>query len=497
MKDREERILQLTKMRGDKGHPRPAPKGDHLLFFSNAMGAYQLWIATFKDGRISGEKPLTTALRFSDIWSDHGLRWAADAKSAYLLDKGQIVKIEIPSGKLTRLSLKTSITERPQEAFLRDFRTVWRTMRDEFYDPTMSKQDWPALYQYYLPAIRAVETRQDFIDLMNEMLGHLNASHLGVRDLKPLPHAYKTGGLGARITWDGKGFRLTDILPLSPLAKLPKPPKEGTYLIAIDGRPLEENQNPFALLRNRIGKRLRLTLNEKPEKQGAHQISIHPIPYSQENQLRYRAWVAERRQRTHALSQGKIGYLHMQAMTQPNLLQFIRDLETELAHRKAAIIDLRFNWGGNVHDRVLSLLERRLYGRWQIRDGKPWRQPFFAIAHKPMVMLINEETLSDGEMTANGFRALRLGKIIGMPTYRWLIFTSGAILPNQMMFRIPFWACTTLDGKDLEKTGVEPHILIEETLQDRLRNHDPQLKRAIQELQRQIPAPSISPTPSK
>ena len=96
----------------------------------------------------------------------------------------------------------------------------------------------------------------------------------------------------------------------------------------------------------------------------------------------------------HQWSKGQIGYLHMRSMTTPDLFKFIRDFETELGPRKASIIDVRFNWGGNIHDRVLSFLERRLYGTWQIRGGETWRQPFFSVGRKPMVMLINEETLS-------------------------------------------------------------------------------------------------------
>ena len=67
-----------------------------------------------------------------------------------------------------------------------------------------------------------------------------------------------------------------------------------------------------------------------------------------------------------------------------------------------------------------------------------------AVAAKPIVMLINEQSLSDAEMTATGFKALKLGKVIGTETYRWIIFTSGKGLVDGSFLRLPSWGCYTL-----------------------------------------------------
>ncbi|MCB9641129.1 MAG: PD40 domain-containing protein [Myxococcales bacterium] len=481
-----DRARRLSSLQGSEGYPFPSPKGGHLVFFSNAHGGYSLWMGKFKDGKLSGAKPFAPQLRFPHLWSDYNFQWAPDGKHLYVLVRGKIARVAVPSGKVQMLSLQAEVDEVPGELYIRDFRTIWVVMRDEFYDAKMSGTDWKAIYHRYLEAVRFVQARQDWVDLMNEMLGELNASHLGVRDGKPLRGAYNTAALGARIVEDKDGFRLVGLLKLGPLRMLKKPVKEGSYLLAINGISLKKGENPYALLRNQIGKRLILSINEKPTSQGAKEIKIKPTHYRAERRLRYRAWVQERRKLVHQWSKGQIGYLHMRSMTTPDLFKFIRDFETELGPRKASIIDVRFNWGGNIHDRVLSFLERRLYGTWQIRGGETWRQPFFSVGRKPMVMLINEETLSDGEMTANGFRALRLGTLIGMPTYRWLIFTSGFGLYDGLMFRLPFWICKTLDGKDLEKVGVEPHIRVKNTLMDRLQGRDPQLRRAVDELLKQL-----------
>jgi len=98
------------------------------------------------------------------------------------------------------------------------------------------------------------------------------------------------------------------------------------------------------------------------------------------------------------------------------------------------------------------------------------------------VLLINEQSLSDAEMTAAGFKELKLGKIIGTETYRWIIFTSGKGLVDGSFYRLPSWGCYTLDGKDLELTGVAPDIAIKNTVADRVADKDPQLERAVQEI---------------
>ncbi len=101
----------------------------------------------------------------------------------------------------------------------------------------------------------------------------------------------------------------------------------------------------------------------------------------------------------------------------------------------------------------------------------PYPQPNFGVSAKPIiVLLINEQSLSDAEMTATGFKALKLGKVIGTETYRWIIFTSGKGLVDGSFYRLPSWGCYTLDGKNIEQEDVTPDIYIKQTFSDRLPN---------------------------
>jgi len=139
-----------------------------------------------------------------------------------------------------------------------------------------------------------------------------------------------------------------------------------------------------------------------------------------------------------------------------------------------------------VHDDVLQFLSQKPYLNWKYRNGALSPQPNFAPSGKPIVLLINEHSLSDAEMTAAGFKQLELGKIIGTETYRWIIFTSARGLVDGSYTRLPSWGCYTLDGDDLEMTGVAPDIYVKNNFVNRLNGTDPQLERAVQEVLKQL-----------
>ncbi|MEO6818561.1 MAG: S41 family peptidase, partial [Ginsengibacter sp.] len=201
----------------------------------------------------------------------------------------------------------------------------------------------------------------------------------------------------------------------------------------------------------------------------------------------YDEWVNNNKKKVDELGKNQIGYVYMKDMTAPSLDQFEKDMVSDaVAQKKALILDLRYNTGGNVHDAVLQMLSQKPYLQWKYRDGKMSPQPNFAPAAKPIILLINEQTLSDGEMTAAGFKELKLGKVLGNETYHWIIFTSAKQLVDGSMVRLPSWGCYTLDGNNLEHTGVKPDILVINTFLDRMEGNDPQIKAAVSEIMKEL-----------
>jgi tricorn protease len=489
------RTRNVTSLRGDESWPTPSPKGKHVLFYGNSFGRTQLFRASFKKGRLVGVRPFASRLVFRSAWDAHGLTWHPKGKAAYVLHRGRIAKVSFPTGSFRYLPIRVHVKIDRAGRRVQMLREVWVVLRDHFYKANMNGLDWKAVYRAFLPVVKKAQSDEDWKDLLNDMLGLLNASHLGV--YLPRKRApYQTGSLGVKWASHKGQIWFDDVYERGPVARvLPSLVGKRARVLAIAGTSVHANMNPFALLRNVRGKRLTLKLSVKvpPAKGSKKQATwktktIHVKPSSAwfARRLRYWRWVKERKQLVAKWSKGRVGYLHMPDMTRPSLYRFIRDYETDVVPKASALIDIRYNFGGNVHDTVLQYLSRKKYAMWGTRGLRKWPQPSFAVLPKPIVMLINQVTLSDGEMTASGFKALKLGTLMGTATYRWLIFTYHATLLNGGFFRIPEWGCYTPGMKDLETHGVKPDIVVHNHLADRLAGRDPQLKQAVQLLLKKL-----------
>src|SRR5262249_42936372 len=150
------------------------------------------------------------------------------------------------------------------------------------------------------------------------------------------------------------------------------------------------------------------------------------------------------RAKVEQLTGGEIGYLHIRQMSQSSLVQFERDL-AQLRNKKAIIIDQRFNPGGNIDQELLQILQQKQYqvtrGRDSIKVTRPVRGYF-----GPMVVLANERSTSDAEVFPDGFRTLKLGKIVGVTTYGAVIGTGAFQLMDGSSIRTPTMGLWTLQG---------------------------------------------------
>jgi tricorn protease len=185
------------------------------------------------------------------------------------------------------------------------------------------------------------------------------------------------------------------------------------------------------------------------------------------------------------LSNGQIGYLHIKEMNAPALQRFEREL-LENQDKKALIIDERFNGGGGIDQELLALLsQRKQYqttrGRDSVNVPRP-SQGYFG----SMVVVQNERSASDAEMFPEGFRALGLGKVVGVPTYGAVIGTGSYRLLDGSTIRTPAFGVYSHDGRDLENYGVPPDVFADNTPADFLSGHDRQIEKAIEVLRAEM-----------
>ncbi|MFL6209956.1 MAG: S41 family peptidase [Pyrinomonadaceae bacterium] len=379
--------------------------------------------------------------------------------------------------------------DRPTE-WMQMFDDAWRTMKYRFYDPQMHGYDWDAMRAKYRPLVEYVGDRQELLNIVNEMIGELNASHTGAAPPPGgrEPGAVSTGHLGVDLEPDASAgrYRVTYIYEDGPADKDWVKVNVGDYLIAIDGKPVKAGDEYWALLNYRLNRKVSVTFNSKPTEDGAWRTRIEPTSMQNFSTLRYERWVKDRRAQVDKLSGGRVGYIHIRAMDQPSLRRFEKELR-EYRDKDALVIDQRWNGGGNIEQELLALLVQRQYQVWQPRGTEATTRPFAGF-FGPKVVLQNWRSASNAEMFPAGFRALGLGKVIGTPTMGAVIGTGSYSLIDGSTVRTPGTGVFLFDKQrtNMENYGVQPDIHVDNTPEDNLAGRDRQLETAVQELLKEL-----------
>ncbi|WP_372800799.1 S41 family peptidase [Lutibacter sp.] len=471
-----ERLETISPNFGQQGNPSVITKDDatYIIYVSNhSEGKSQLWKTTiepFKRNKI--EQVSDKRIR--------GYQLVSTKKNNYLLLNGTINTLNIASNKLKEISIDFKFNKSLSKEFVQMYYEAWAGMEENFYNENFHGQNWQKLRNQYASYLPYVTSRAHLRLIFNDMLGELNTSHFGFNSNgKEENIYYGTRTIGTGIIFNNYNPYIVErIVKDGPTDITGKNIKKGDQLIAVNGVLVNEKDNReqyFAVPSSQ--NELTLTLQRNGEK---FNINLHPSSNGTIRNLLYDEWQDANQNYVNSKSNNKIAYVHMKNMSGGELIKFKEDLVSDEAYKDGLIVDLRYNTGGNVHDGVLQFLSQKTYLNWKYREGKLTGQSNFNYGNKPIVLLINEQSLSDAEMTATGFKELGLGTIVGTETYRWIIFTSGKGLVDGSYYRLPSWGCYTLDGKNLETNGVSPDIYVEESFKDRLDGKQPQLDKAIE-----------------
>ena len=402
----------------------------------------------------------------------------------YALANGNINKLNLDANRVDPVNISFTFRRNLQEEFNQMFYETWAGMEEGYYDENFHGLNWKKTKDYYKQFLPFLNTRADLRTLLNDLLGELNSSHQGFGTFGDDENiALTSATMETGIIFENdEPLKVKYIVQRSAADRKSIDIKPGDVLVKVNDETVDANKdrNAYFTLPSR-DRELKLTF-----KRGAELVNVKIHPQSTLFNNLYDEWVDNNQKRVDEKSKGRIAYGYMKNMGTGELEQFINDMTQELANKDALIFDLRYNTGGNVHDEVLKFLSQRSYLQWKYREGKMTPQSNFSPSDKPIVLLINEQSLSDAEMTAQGFKGLKLGKIIGNGTYRWIIFTSGIGLVDGSSVRMPAWGCYSLEGKDLEINGVQPDILLVNSFEDKLNGNDPQLDKAIEEILKQI-----------
>ena len=397
---------------------------------------------------------------------------------------------KIGDGPLNVAQLEMRID--PRAEWEQIYRETWRIQREYFYDPKFHGADWEKVYEKYRPLLAHVGHRADLSYLIATVGGELTVGHsylTGAGDM-PAEDPVSVGLLGADFAVENARYRIKRIYTgenwnpdlRAPLSAPGIQVSEGDYLLEVNGKQLVAPTNLYSLFEGTAGRQTLIRVGKNPSMEGSRVITVIPIP--SEDGLRTRAWVEDNRRTVDKLSNGKLAYVWLPNTAGPGYTYFTRYYYAQ-QDKEGAIIDERYNQGGQVADYIVNELDRKLMGYFAQRDGQPATSPIAGI-YGPKVMIINESAGSGGDALPYMFHQRKLGPLVGKRTWGGLVGTLG--FPPTIDgggITAPNLAFYDLSGKwAVENEGVAPDIEVEYTPAEVLNGHDPQLERAVQEAMR-------------
>jgi tricorn protease len=440
-------------------------------------------------------------------WDGSGRRRLGPEVSVQHLDSAGDRVIYISGGRVgmvnlagepehRHLDISDSIRIDLQRQSLQKFREAARVIAEHFYRPDMKGLDWPSVVRDYESLIVRTRTASEFSDIANRLTGELAASHTGVSNPGPAsPLREPAGRLGIEhetvlLENGGIGFRITAIVPNGPADSGSMQLRKGDIITEIDLRGFEVRDTLAQRLRGRVGQEVILTV-ERPvgELRNLYRTLITPVDFGELGRLRYEAFLEESRRTVEALSDGRIGYLHIQAMNQTSLEGFQGDLYAAAEGREGLIIDVRNNGGGSTTDRILTSIMAPDHAYTVPAGADPAQTGHYPQGRLdaprytlPVNMLANEKSYSNAEILAHAFRSLGRGTLVGRQTYGGVISSGTYTLIDGATVRRPFRGWYLPDGTDMEHNGAIPNLLVEQTPEDEVAGRDRQLERAVEDL---------------
>ncbi len=457
--------------------------GDAVFYLAGAGGPPSLKMFNLKDRK---EHTIMDRVRSYEVSTDGKKVLYRQGDDFAIVNAAAGAKPGDGKLDLEKLELKVD----PKAEWKQMYTDAWRSFRDWFYDPAIHGLDWKAMRDRYGEMVPFIATRSDLDFILTELGGEVSAGHVYVEEgSEPGPRRVDGGLLGAEVEPHSSGyFRVAHIFPgenwhsdfRSPLTEPGVHVEVGEYILAVDGHPTDKVENFYRLLEGKADSVVTLLVNDKPSTQGARTEQVRPV--ANEQNLLYLDWVQKTRAKVDKASGGRIGYIHL-----PNTaVEGNRELFKyfyPLAHKDALILDDRYNGGGFIPDRMISLLNRPVLSYWVTRDGRPGSTPAFAHTG-PKVTLINGQAGSGGDAFPYYFKKMGLGPLIGSATWGGLIGLSGGpSLIDGGSLSIPTFRFLTTEGQwAVENEGVAPDIPVIDRPDALAKGQDPTLEKGIQVL---------------
>ena len=411
------------------------------------------------------------------------LRIAREAKKLSYLQGGEMYVAGLDAKGAEKVTF-TAEWERDVRAERRAaFTQFWNGYNRGFYDPNFHGRDWAAIRSRYEPMLDAVETNDEFASLLHMMIGELETSHSEVRPggagRESASETTPQLGFTFDYDYDGPGIKVRTVPTGTPGAYSKTELKPGDLVLAINGQDVTLDERLYEFINDKPSREFDFLVNTNTDRTTARTVKYKVLSDGEWSDLNYRNRVDRLRKSTEEKSGGKIGYLHLAAMSMGNQIKFEREAYEYMSGKEGMIIDVRFNSGGNISDTLIDWIERKPHGYFRPRDAQPEKAPYHSW-EKRCIVLMNEHSYSNGEMFPSAMRTRGLAKLVGMPTPGYVIWTSEMRLVDGTGARMPGSGVFRLDGSNMENNGEQPDVRVPMSPEDWLSDRDPQLDKAIE-----------------
>lgn len=374
------------------------------------------------------------------------------------------------------------------------FEEIAGIVEGHFYSPDRIARDFPGIKADYRKRLMHVSDENAFSNLVNRMLGELNASHTyfltpdayeyyqlcalfsGIPEIGSLfgekGVRYPTVGIMTQV-FEG---RVHIVAVLAGSAAEKSGLLKGDEILSVNGEPY----TPVASLRSSVGKDVMFKIRRRKEAEPFTAV-MQPVLVNPKQEF-----LEAQKSSVRTIEQAgkRIGYIHIYSYAGHEYHRQLQDALTwgKLKEADALIIDLRYGLGGawtsylNIFNTNIPVLKTYDRNKTETVFDSQWR--------KPAAYLVNGYSRSGKELLVFGARKYNLATVIGERTPGHVL--GGRLFPlstGDVLF-LAVQSCR-IDGVDLEGVGVPPDIEVPFDVRY-CAGHDLQLEQALEVLAGQL-----------
>jgi carboxyl-terminal processing protease len=459
---------------------------------------------------------------------------------------------QAPRGETTAVAPPATAAAAEAVRRRESFDIVWRTVKENHFDPKFGGVDWDAVREEFAPRVAAARTDRELHALLQQMLNRLGRSHFNIIPPEAIPSLGEeedlkegeegdetlgseeprrkgslraaeqlTYGIGIDLRVVGGAALVTRVEPNSSAARAGL--RTGHVLRSIGGQPLSEilrtlrlvavyepsarNQIPAEIIVGYVngppGTSVRLTFLD-----GRNRVRRAVVPRERlKGDLLplFQALPAQFVEFESARLRGGVGYVRFNLFAAPVLEKFCAALRSmkdapglvlDLRGNRGGLLGLVYGLGGLVETRPVSFGVMRTRAGWHDLGITPQKNGY----RGPLVVLIDAETQSAAEIFAGGVQSSGRAVVVGQRSAGATLPSAAKELPTGAILQYAFADFVAADGRLIEGSGVEPNLSVKLTRRQLLAGHDPQLEAALDALKTNGRAPIVvnatAPLPS-